>query len=124
MGCKSFKMAFNKKKWRPNAGQKRAFIQRMQDPAEEAAYTARKSASRLYDNWKEKDFVPTMEQYNYCMENITMATGEQLNALNQVIYGFTCQEKVNHAYIHVVNQLRRGEISFENHQLKSNNGTT
>jgi hypothetical protein len=103
-----------KYKWKPSASQKREFAQRMQDPTEAAAYAERKAEKRLYDNWKDKDFVPTKDQYDFCFENIGKVKGEQQDAFNQVVYGYGCKEKINHCYIHIVNQLRRKEIEFNN----------
>ncbi len=100
-------------KWKPSASQRKAFAQRMQDPTEKEAYEARKREKALYDNWKDKDFVPTKEQYEYAMQHVHKINNhEHETAFNQVMYGFTCNEKVNHAYIHVVNQYRRGELTF------------
>ena len=99
-------------RWKPNATQRRAFAEKMKDENEREAYEERKRAKRLYDNWKDKDFIPTKEQYYFCFENMHKVTGEQETAFNQIIYGYGCKEKVNHSYIHIVNQLRRNEIEF------------
>lgn len=106
-------MAF-KYKWKPSASQKRAFAEKMKDPQEQAAYEERKRQKKLYDNWKDKDFIPTKEQHDFCFVNIHLVSGEQRNAFNIVMSGYSCQEKVNHSFIHVVNQLRRGETEFNN----------
>jgi len=50
-------------RWKPNASQRRAFAEKMKDPEEQQAYNDRKREKRLYDNWKDKDFVPTKDQY-------------------------------------------------------------
>jgi hypothetical protein len=101
-------------RWKPNASQRKAFAIKMQDEDERKAYEERKFQKRLYDNWKDKDFIPTKEQNDFCWQNIGNVSGDQLNAFNRVMSAYSCQEKVNHEYIHTVNQLRRKEIEFNN----------
>ena|SRR3972149_3238947 len=98
-----------KYKWKPNAGQKAAFKERMQDPKEQEAYEKRKEEKRSYDYWKDKDFIPTQEQFEFCMRNLTtlFVTGFEKTAAESVIYGYTCQERIPHDDIHIVNELRR-----------------
>ena len=95
-------------KWKPNASQRRAFAERMKDPDEQAAYEQRKREKAMYDNWKDKDFVPTREQYIFGMEHFELfETFDEKNAHNLVISAYACNEKVNHAFIHIVNEKRR-----------------
>lgn len=103
-------------RWKPSASQRRAFAERMKDPNEKAAYEARKvarvekrRASSQFDyETAGGQYVPTREQYDYCMQNMHLAdTPAVENAFNSVIYGFTCREKVPHDHIHMVNELRR-----------------
>ena len=102
-----------KYKWKPNASQRREFAEKMQDPEEKAAYEQRKRDKKLYDNWKDKDFIPTKEQHDFCFNNmILFTTIEEQSAANIVMSGFACQEKVNHCYIHIVNEKRRANVSI------------
>ena len=95
-------------KWKPNASQRRAFAERMKDPDEQAAYEQRKREKAMYDNWKDKDFVPTREQYVFCMEHFELfETFEEKDAMNFVMSGYLLNEKVNHSFIHIVNEKRR-----------------
>lgn len=99
-------------KWKPNASQRREFAERMKDPEERAAYEQRKREKSMYDNWKDKDFVPTKEQYDFCWRhNELFVTNEEQNARNLLMSAYICNEKVNHAFIHIVNEKRR-ETSY------------
>lgn len=106
-------------RWKPSASQRRAFAERMQNPAEKAQYEQRKldkeqkrRASSKFDyNSAGGNYIPTQSQYNHAFEfagkpELTL-TAEQLSAIDMVMYGYTCQEKVHHDYIHIVNELIR-----------------
>lgn len=98
-------------KWKPSASQRREFAEKMQNPEEKQAYEDRKREKRLYDNWKDKDFVPTKEQNDFCIQNIDkFETSEELEAANMVMSAYGCNEKVNHCYIHIVNEKRREAV--------------
>jgi hypothetical protein len=93
----------------------------MQNPEEKAAYGERKrqkaekrKASSQFDYEKAGgSYVPTYTQHDFCMmNNHLFTTSEQIDARNQVIYGYTCNEKVHHDYIHIVNELRRKQSSL------------
>jgi predicted nucleotidyltransferase component of viral defense system len=95
-------------RWKPNATQRREFAQRMQDPVEREAYEKRKAEKKLYDNWKYKDFIPTKEQFNFCLNHMNLfVTQDEINAMNLLMSAYTSNEKVNHCYIHIVNEKRR-----------------
>ena len=97
-----------KYKWKPNASQRREFAERMKDPDEQAAYEQRKREKTMYENWKDKDFVPTKEQHDFCLNHIELfITSEEQTASDMVMYGYSCNEKVNHSFIHIVNEKRR-----------------
>lgn len=105
-------------KWKPSASQRRAFAERMKDPDEQAAYEARKqervdkrrAGSRFDYESAGGRYIPTREQYMFCFDNMHLAiTDEQKDAFNIVISGYSCQEKVHHDYIHIVNELRRNQ---------------
>lgn len=111
-------------RWRPNASQRRAFAERMQDPEEKAAYEERKRKRNSYEGFKDREFVATREQHDFCLSNMHLATeydeqhprtgGNQItaeDAFNQVMSSFSCNEKIHHDYIHIVNEIRRGNVS-------------
>lgn len=104
-------------KWKPSKTQRRQFAERMQNPEERAAYEARKreradkrrAGSKYEYASAGGEYIPTREQYAAAMEMNTTAatTAEERSAANMVIYGYNCQEKVHHDYIHLVNEYRR-----------------
>jgi actin-related protein len=102
-----------KSKWKPNASQRKEFAQRMQDPDEKTAFEERKAAKKqkFYDSIHEqgiKSYIPSREQHDFCMfERPDNLTSEQENACNLVASGFILNEKVDHYFIHIVNELRR-----------------
>jgi ATP-dependent helicase YprA (DUF1998 family) len=97
-------------KWKPNASQRRAFAEKMQDPQEKEDYEERKRAKKNYDNWKDKDFVPTKEQNDFVMQNRSLFVApEEEDAANQIVYGYGCKEKIPHKYIHIINEKRRSK---------------
>lgn len=99
-------------KWKPSASQRREFAAKMSDPIERAAYyenkeakAAKKRAGSQFDyNSAGGNYIPTQAQYNAAVEAI--GTGID-NDCNRVIYGYTCQEKVHHDHIHVINEYLR-----------------
>lgn len=105
-------------KWRPSASQRKAFAQKMQDPDEQIAYQKRKdekadkrrSTSKYDYNTAGGQYVPTQAQYDFVMRNMdSFNTSEEIDAANMVMFGYTSNEKVNHDYIHVVNEKRRSK---------------
>ena len=114
---KNKKMAY---KWRPSATARREFAHNMQnDSAFKEEYEANKQAkidkkrskSKFDYNTAGGSYVPTMVQHNnafHFLETKTL-TDEQSQACNEIIYGYTCQEKVNHDSIHIVNELIRNQ---------------
>lgn len=95
-------------KWRPNKQQREEFKRRMQDPEERQAYENRQKQKRQYENWKDKDFIPTENQYELCKNLRRLKlTPEQEDAIMMVESAYINNEKVNHRYIHIVNQLGR-----------------
>lgn len=103
-------------KWKPSASQRREFAERMQDPREQAAYEQRKknkadkrrSGSKFDYHSAGGNYVPTREQYNFCSRNIHLfGSQEQLNAANMVMFGYLCNDAVDHDNIHIVNEIRR-----------------
>lgn len=107
-------------KWKPSKSQRREFAIKMQDPDEKAAYEAKKEekaqkrrATSSFDyNKAGGNYVPTEEQFNFCLSNMHLfITPEEINAANWVMSGYTCNEKVHHDYIHIVNEKRRNFVS-------------
>ena len=103
-------------KWKPSKAQRTEFAQRMQNSEEKAAYEARKttkaekrrSTSSFEYNTAGGNYVPTKTQHDFCFNNIHLfQTSEEQQASNMVIYGYSCQEKVHHDYIHIVNEKQR-----------------
>lgn len=104
-------------KWKPSKTAKREFAQKMNNDAEfKAAYEQRKvdkatkkrATSKFDYNTAGGDYVPTKAQHDFCLFNQNLAeTSEQINAFHQVVYGYSCNEKVSHDCIHIVNELRR-----------------
>jgi len=98
-------------RWKPNASQRREFAERMRNPEEKQAYEQKKIEKGLYDNWKDKDFVPTKEQNDFCLNNMNLfTTRQEKEAVNFVIGGYSLNEKINHCYIHIINEKRRNII--------------
>jgi hypothetical protein len=103
--------------WKPSKSQRKEFAQRMQnDPDYASAYYARQkariqkrqSSSKFdYEN-RGGMFVPTLQQHNFCFENLHLfQTREERDAANTVMYGWSCNERVSHDDIHIVNEKMR-----------------
>ena len=108
-------------KWKPSASQRREFAAKMADPIEKEAYEQRKidrennrrSKSRFNYHSAGGCYIPTESQYNFCMANMHLFdTSEKSSAANEVIFGYTCNEKVNHDSIHVVNEVIRNQSNI------------
>jgi hypothetical protein len=106
-------------KWRPSKSARREFAQRMQDPQEQAAYEARKQAkadkrragSKFDYGSAGGYYVPTKAQFDFCLMNMNLfQTHEEKSAMNFVMSGYTCNEKVHHDFIHIVNEKIRSKI--------------
>lgn len=105
-------------KWKPSKAQKREFAQRMNDPEERAAYYARKEARaekrRAGSNYAYSsaggEYVPTHAQYEFAMTKAGDTDRELADAARMVIHGYTCNEKIHHDYIHVVNEAMRNRL--------------
>jgi len=103
-------------KWKPSASQRREFAQRMQNPEEKAAYekakedkAAKKRAGSKFDYYSAGgNYVPTQSQYHFVMTHMELFnTSEEINAANQIMYGYINNEKIHHDYIHIVNEKIR-----------------
>ena len=103
-------------KWRPSKAQRTAFAIRMVDPAEQAAYHARKEAKadarRSQSNYDYPSaggmYVPTREQHDFAVfSRPADLTPDEQTSFDMVAYGYSCNEKVSHDHIHTVNAFRR-----------------
>lgn len=100
-------------RYKPSASQRKEFAERMKDPEEQKVYEDRKRAKSTYsDNplsFKHKSFVPTQMQndHSWKMLSIEGLKEEQYEAARQVLSAFSCQDKVHHDYIHIVNAHQR-----------------
>jgi hypothetical protein len=104
----NLKLEIMYKKWKPNQKQRRAFAIKMQDTEEQIAYEKRKN-ERLFKS----SFVPTLLQHDFCVFNRPKnLTSEQEDACNLVATAFACNVKIEHYYIHIVNELIRKEKNY------------
>jgi len=103
-------------KWKPSKAQKRAFAEKMKDPAEQAAYEDRKrlkaehrrAGSQFDYESAGGRYTPTQAQYEFCMQNMSkFVIGIEKDAANQVMGGHVCNQSVHHDYIHIVNEKMR-----------------
>lgn len=104
-------------KWKPSKSAKREFAQNMQNPEFASTYYARKEA-RAEKKRKTSEFdynsaggmyIPTRVQHDFCLANSPFADEKVNTAAGMVMYGFTCNEKVHHDYIHIINEkIRKG----------------
>lgn len=102
-------------KWRPSASQRRAFAEKMNNDEDFASsYNERKKAKKekFYESIDKRGtgsaFVPTKAQHDYCIFNRSKnTTPEHDEACNMVASKFACNEKCDHYYIHIVNELIR-----------------
>jgi hypothetical protein len=112
-------MSFSKK-WKPSAAQKKAFVEKMQDPAEAAAYEARKQAretkrragSRFGYETAGGRYVPTQSQYVYACRMLAGGglTEDEDTAARMVCSAYACNEAVHHDMIHLINEHGRRVI--------------
>jgi len=100
-------------RWKPNAIQRAAFKEKMQDPDEKKAYEDRKFRKNTYndssESFKNRSFIPTEFQYKFALNLIGNKSCEVETACNMVQSGYICQDKIHHKYIHIINAIQRGE---------------
>jgi len=102
-------------KWRPSITQRREFAERMKDPDEKKAYENRKIAKADKRRSDSKFnyytaggmYIPTQQQFEFCLNRPSDLTDEEEFAFNMVMSGFSLNEKVHHDYIHIVNEKMR-----------------
>ena len=107
-------------KWKPSKSARREFAEKMANDTQFASdYYARKTAkenkrrstSSFDYHTAGGNYIPTKEQHDFCMANMPFETNEQNEASNQVMYGYVNQEKIQHDYIHIINELRRKDFT-------------
>lgn len=104
-------------KWKPSASQRKAFAAKMQDTIARAEYEQRKiekankrrAGSKFDYNSAGGMYAPTQHQHDCAMRYLQTRelTNEQEQACNMVLSAYSCNEKVHHDYIHIVNELTR-----------------
>lgn len=103
-------------KWKPNKKQKAEFKAKMADPEFSAVYyqrqadkAAKKRATSTFDYTTAGGmYMATKVQHDFCLQNSELfQTIEEQSARNQVIYSYTCSEKIHHDNIHIVNEKIR-----------------
>jgi len=108
-----------KRKWKPSATQRREFAKNMQDLDYKDEYYKRKEDKAIkrreksrfdYDSAGGK-YVPTKIQYDFVLNNRNLFKGvEEETAANEVQMGYVNNDKINHDYIHIINdKMRKNE---------------
>lgn len=105
-------------KWKPSASQRKAFAEKMKNPAEQAAYEERKNqkaekrrAGSQFDYATAGgQYIPTQSQYDYACSMHSKLTGEIKQAFDLLISAYTCNQKVHHDIIHQVNEHLRNQV--------------
>lgn len=68
----------------------------------------RRSASNFDYESAGGEYVPTKEQYDFCFYHLDLfIIIEERTACNAVIFGYSCNEKIDHDFIHIINEKRR-----------------
>ena len=104
-------------KWKPSKTARREFAQKMSNDQQFASdYYERKKlkadkrrAQSSFDyETAGGSFIPTKEQHDFCLFNVNLfVLPEEKAAANDVMFGYSCREKVSHDSIHIVNEKRR-----------------
>ena len=108
-------------RWKPSKSARRQFAKNMQNKEFADAYYERKEARaekrRLGSSFDYNSaggaYVPTQFQNESAFKFLSSKdlTPEQTDACNQVISGYSCNEKIHHDYIHVLNELIRNNFN-------------
>jgi hypothetical protein len=104
-------------KWKPSKAKRKEFAQKMAtDQTFLNAYNERKKSkadkrrltSSFDYNTAGGEYVPTKLQHDFVFEHLELfTTKEQIQAANDVLYGYSCKEKITHDSIHIVNEIIR-----------------
>ena len=105
------------RRWSPSASERKEFAIKMQtDPDFANAYNERNAAkiekrrsnSRFDYSTAGGSYVPTRAQHDFAVfDRSGVMTSAQEDACNMVASAFSCNEKCDHDYIHIVNELIR-----------------
>jgi hypothetical protein len=102
-------------KWKPSKNARREFAQKMQTDTQFANNYENRKKEREDKRRKKSSFdyqtaggnyVPTKNQYDFAMSHNYDNDAEKI-AFDMVVYGYSCNEKISHDYIHVVNEKIR-----------------
>ena len=103
--------------WKPSKSQKREFAQKMaNDSAFKEAYEQRKldraekrRKSSAFDYYSAGGhYIPTKLQHDAAFElSLSNPTEDQANAARMVMFGYSCNEKIHHDFIHIINEFIR-----------------
>lgn len=108
-------------KWKPSKTQRREFAEKMQDEDFANQYYLnktikaenRRKTSEFDYNTAGGFYIPTNNQYKsaiaFLNESGTKLSTKQIEGCNNVIFGYSCNEKVHHDNIHIVNELIRSK---------------
>ena len=117
-------------KWKPTQAQRREFAERMAtDTAYSDSYYQRKkkvaekkrSASKFDYQTAGVEYIPTESQFKAAFDLLNLnPTAEQKEACNIVWYGDSCEEKVHHDFIHLINEDIRSKNKVCSESNKSN----
>ncbi len=104
-------------KWKPSKSARREFAQKMQNDTEFAENYNEKKKLKKEKNRADSSFdyssaggkyVPTSSQFFFCINNINLFKSfKEKEAADIVIFGYSCNEKIHHDFIHVVNEKMR-----------------
>jgi hypothetical protein len=107
-------------KWKSSKKAKKEFAQNMQDPIFANDYYKRKEMRADIRRSKSKFeypsaggyFVPTKSQNDFCFDYPnSFTTVSEEEARNEILLGYSNNEKINHDYIHIVNEKIRTKIN-------------
>jgi hypothetical protein len=108
-------------KWKPSKTAKKEFAKNMQDHQFAKDYYKRKETKAENRRSKSKfdytsaggNYVPTKAQNDFCFDNPQLfVTASEEEAKNEILFGYSNNEKINHDCIHIVNEkIRTNEKS-------------
>lgn len=107
-------------KWKPSKSAKREFANNMKDENFAADYYAKKEAkennrrSKSMFDYKSAggNYIPTNSQHEFCLNNYNLFTVIEQISANEVMYGYSNNEKINHDHIHIVNEKMRSIVTI------------
>ena len=102
-------------KWKPNKAQREEYRAKMQDTEyvntqfdkKVDAENKRREKSRFNYRTAGGKYIPSKQQYDFTLTYKGELTDEQSTAFFIIQFGYINKQKVNHDYIHIVNELIR-----------------